>query len=199
LRHLLEAGVRTYLIFTETATKVVATEMPKGLLPALARSKVHARLNEREDLCAAASGVNVAPEALAHLRIFDNADLYAPIASGSEGATHMVVCPSSMGTVARIAQGVSSCLVERAADVMLKERRPLVVVPRETPFSLIHLRNLTSLAEAGAHVVPAMPAFYMKPSSMQDLIDFVVERALDALRIEVLGAAKTVRWNVRNL
>jgi 4-hydroxy-3-polyprenylbenzoate decarboxylase len=136
---------------------------------------------------------------LASLRLFDNDDLYAPIASGSEGATHMVVCPSSMGTLARIAHGVSGCLLERAADVMLKEKRRLVIVPRETPFSLIHLRNMTTLAEAGAHLVPAMPAFYMNPKSIDDLVTFVVERVSDGLGIDALAEGKRTRWNARSL
>lgn len=199
LRRLLAAGVRTYLVFSETGAKVVGTELRSGLLPALAKSPVRARLDERGELAEAAAAAGLPAEALRHLRLFDNADLYAPIASGSEGATHMAVIPSSMGTMARIAHGISANLVERAADVMLKERRTLVVVPRETPFSLIHLRNMTALAEAGAHLVPAMPAFYMNPKGIEDLVDFVVERVCDALRIEALREAKSVRWNVRSL
>ena len=199
LRRLLGTGVRTYVVFTGTGAKVVGTELRKGLLPALARCEQRARLEEREDLRAAATSAGLPPDALSELRLFSNEDLYAPIASGSEGATHMAVCPMSMGTLARIAHGISGCLVERAADVMLKERRPLVVVPRETPLSLIHLQNMVTLTQAGAHVVPAMPAFYMNPTSIDDLGWFVVERVCDALRIPRLSEGKGVRWNVRSL
>ncbi len=199
LRQLLLCGIRTYVVFTGTGKKVVNTELAQGLLPALAHSKVFARLHEQEPLRAAAQAAGLPPEALASLRLFDNDDLYAPIASGSEGATHMVVCPSSMGTLARIAHGVSGCLLERAADVMLKEKRRLVIVPRETPFSLIHLRNMTTLAEAGAHLVPAMPAFYMNPKSIDDLVTFVVERVSDGLGIDALAEGKRTRWNARSL
>jgi 4-hydroxy-3-polyprenylbenzoate decarboxylase len=92
----------------------------------------------------------------------------------------MFVAPCSMGTAARIASGVSTNLVERAADVMLKERRPLVVVPRETPLSTLHLRTLLALSELGVRVVPAMPAFYFRPRGVQDLVEFVVDRAVQA-------------------
>lgn len=108
----------------------------------------------------------------------------ATIASGSFRTSGMVVIPCSMATVAKLAAGLSSDLLERAADVHLKEGRPLVVVPRETPFSLIHLRNLTTLAEAGVRIVPAIPAWYHHPKSILDLVDFVVARALDQLGIE---------------
>ncbi|MGF1602250.1 MAG: flavin prenyltransferase UbiX [Thermosynechococcaceae cyanobacterium] len=108
----------------------------------------------------------------------------ANIASGSFRTLGMVVMPCSMSTVAKIAAGLSSSLLERAADVQLKEGRKLVLVPRETPFSLIHLRNLTTLAEAGARIVPAIPAWYHQPKTIEDLADFVVARALDQLDID---------------
>lgn len=111
-------------------------------------------------------------------------DVGARIASGSFRTEGMVVIPSSMSTVAKLAQGLSSDLLERAADVQIKEGRRLVVVPRETPFSLIHLRNLTALAEAGVRIVPAIPAWYHQPQTILDLVDFVVARALDQLDIE---------------
>jgi len=96
----------------------------------------------------------------------------------------MLVIPCSMSTVAKLAAGLSTDLLERAADVQLKEGRKLIVVPRETPFSLIHLRNLTTLAEAGARIVPAIPAWYHHPQTIEDLVDFVVARALDQLDID---------------
>ncbi|MCM1985296.1 flavin prenyltransferase UbiX [Lyngbya confervoides] len=111
-------------------------------------------------------------------------DVGASIASGSYRTLGMLVIPCSMSTVAKLAQGLSGGLLERAADVQLKEGRKLVVVPRETPFSLIHLRNLTALAEAGARIVPAIPAWYHNPQSIEDLVDFVVARALDQFELD---------------
>jgi 4-hydroxy-3-polyprenylbenzoate decarboxylase len=128
------------------------------------------------------------------LRVFRSDDLFAPVASGSSAPTAMVVLPCSMGSLARIAHGMSSNLLERAADVCLKQKRTLVVCPRETPLSAIHLRNMLTLAEVGAHVVPPMPAFYQKPESVEDLVDFVVGRVL-----EVLGLPHELYrpWNKR--
>lgn len=113
-------------------------------------------------------------------------DVGATLASGSFRTLGMLVIPCSMSTVAKLAAGLSSDLLERAADVQLKENRPLVIVPRETPFSLIHLRNLTTLAEAGARIVPAIPAWYHNPQTIEDLVDFVVARALDQLDIDCI-------------
>lgn len=112
-------------------------------------------------------------------------DITARPASGSQVPDAMLVIPCSMGTLGRIAAGLSSNLLERAADVMLKERRPLVLVPRETPLSALHLCNMTTLAELGARVVPAMPAFYTEPRSIEDMIAFVVDRALQAADLDV--------------
>jgi flavin prenyltransferase len=111
-------------------------------------------------------------------------DFQAGIASGSFLTAGMVVCPCSMGTAAAIAHGLSQNLIHRAADVHLKERRPLILVPRETPLHLIQLRNLTACAEAGAVLLPAMPAFYTRPQSLQDAIDFIVGRICDQLGVE---------------
>lgn len=108
------------------------------------------------------------------------------IASGSFRTLGMVIIPCSMSTVGKIAAGLSSDLLERAADVQIKEGKPLVVVPRETPFSLIHLRNLTALAEAGVKIVPAIPAWYHHPKTIEDLVDFVVARTLDTLDIDCI-------------
>jgi 4-hydroxy-3-polyprenylbenzoate decarboxylase len=112
------------------------------------------------------------------------ADVSASLASGSYRTQGMIVMPCSMATIAKIAHGFSSDLLERAADVQIKEGRRLVLVPRETPFSLIHLRNMTLLAEAGVRIVPAIPAWYHQPQSILDLVDFVVARALDQLDID---------------
>jgi len=114
----------------------------------------------------------------------DYRDFRAGIASGSFLTGGMVICPCSMGTVAAIAHGLSQNLIHRAADVHLKERRRLVLVPRETPLNLVQLRNLTACVEAGAVVLPAMPAFYTRPRSLQDAVDFIVGRICDHLGIE---------------
>ena len=126
------------------------------------------------------------------VELFDNADRGATPASGSAPGRGMVICPCSMGTISAIAQGSSRSLVERAADVALKERRHLIVVPRETPLSLIHLRNLAAVAEAGGVVLPAAPGFYHRPESIGDLVDFVVQRVLDHMGVEVSLAR---RWD----
>jgi len=118
------------------------------------------------------------------LRCHPWGDVGANIASGSFRTVGMVIMPCSMSTVGKLAAGLSSDLLERAADVQLKEGRPLVLVPRETPFSLIHLRNLTTLAEAGTRIVPAIPAWYHNPQTIEDLVDFVVARTLDQLNID---------------
>jgi flavin prenyltransferase len=125
-------------------------------------------------------------ETLGKLTCHPWSDVGATIASGSFRTLGMLVMPCSMSTVAKIAAGMSSDLLERAADVQLKEGRQLVVVPRETPFSLIHLRNLTALAEAGARIVPAIPAWYHNPQTIEDLVDFVVARALDQFEIDCI-------------
>jgi 4-hydroxy-3-polyprenylbenzoate decarboxylase len=116
---------------------------------------------------------------------YSDDDRGAKPASGSQRTAGMVVCPCSMGTVAAIAGGTSRSLVERAADVTLKERRPLLLVPRETPLSLVHLRNLTAVTEAGAVVMPAAPGFYHKPTRVEELVDFIVQRVLDHLGLEI--------------
>jgi len=117
-----------------------------------------------------------APE---RLKVRDINDLWAPEASGSAAPDAMIVAPCSMGTLGRIASGISGNLPERAADVMLKESRPLILVPRETPLSAIHLENMLKLCRAGARIVPAMPAFYHQPQTMEALVDFVVGKVLD--------------------
>jgi 4-hydroxy-3-polyprenylbenzoate decarboxylase len=127
--------------------------------------------------------VGADPTAYGH-RTWNPSDFTAPFASGSARYDGMIVVPCSAGSAARIAHGLSTDLVGRAADVMLKERRPLVLIVRETPFSLIHLRNLTQLAEAGAVVMPASPGFYHRPTTVQEMVDHVVARALDRLGVE---------------
>jgi len=126
------------------------------------------------------------------LRCHRWSDVGATIASGSYRTRGMIVMPASMSTVSKIAAGLSSDLLERAADVQIKEGKPLVLVPRETPFSLIHLRNMTALAEAGVAIVPAIPAWYHNPQTIEDLVDFVVARSLDRLDIDCVPLR---RWD----
>lgn len=118
------------------------------------------------------------------IRVAYAGDMFDAIASGSHRFDAMIVAPASMGFCGSVAHGLALDLPERAADVCLKEKRPLVIMPRETPMSVIHLRNLTTLAEAGAHVVPAMPAFYQRPESVDDLVGFVVGKTMDVLGVE---------------
>ncbi|HXW97491.1 MAG TPA: flavin prenyltransferase UbiX [Gemmatimonadales bacterium] len=123
--------------------------------------------------------------------VYADEDRGARPASGSTKSRAMVICPCSMGTVAAIAGGTSRSLVERAADVALKERRKLILVPRETPLSLVHLRNLTAVTEAGAVVLPAAPGFYHRPTEIAQLVDFIVQRVLDHLGLDIEVAP---RW-----
>lgn len=141
---------------------------------------------ESEDALRAATGGDWST-----VTLFPDDDRGAIPASGSAPAAGMVICPCSMGTVAALAHGTSRSLVERAGDVTLKERRPLIVVPRETPLSLIHLRNLTALAEAGATVIPAAPGFYHRPAKVDDLVDFIVQRIVDQMGVD---ADVAPRW-----
>lgn len=124
------------------------------------------------------------------LKLFSDKDRGATPASGSAPSRGMVVCPCSMGTLASVAQGTTRSLIERAADVCLKERRTLILVPRETPYSMIHLENMLRLTRAGAMVLPASPGFYHRPKGVEDLIDFVVGRIAAHLGIEGIGP----RW-----
>ena len=118
------------------------------------------------------------------VKLYSDKDRGATPASGSAASRGMVVCPCSMGTLASIAQGTTRSLIERAADVALKERRTLILVPRETPYSLIHLENMTRLTQAGALILPASPGFYNRPAQISDLVDFVVGRILAHLGVQ---------------
>jgi len=118
------------------------------------------------------------------LTVFGREDWMSPVASGSNPADAMAVCPCSMGTLGALAAGLADNLIERAADVMLKERRTLVLVPRETPLSAIHLENMLKLSRAGAVILPPSPGFYGHPRTIEDLVDFVVARVLDQLGVE---------------
>src|SRR5262245_48018471 len=169
LEILLRAGRTVHLVISPAATEVMQREL--GVTIDLNRFVPAVLLGPQ---CVEVSRLNYH-----HFR-----DFQAGIASGSFLTAGMVVCPCSMGTVAAIAHGVSENLIHRAADVHLKERRKLVLVPRETPLGIIQLRNLATVAEAGAVVLPAMPAFYTLPKTVDDMIDFVVGRVCDQLGVE---------------
>lgn len=120
-------------------------------------------------------------------RVWEKNDFMAPFASGSSSYGALIICPCSMGTVGRIAGGISNDLVTRAADVMLKERRKLICVVRETPYSLVHLRNMTAVTEAGGIICPATPSFYSRPDSIEAVVNTVVERVLQLAGLETHG------------
>lgn len=169
-RALLAAGVRLTVLVSDTGFGVIREETGLDL-----------RGGSGDVAAALAEHLGAREGELAY---FAEDDFFAPVASGSSAPAAMVVCPCSMGTLARIAGGNSGTLIERCADVMIKERRPLVLVPRETPLSEIHLANMLRLARMGVHIVPAMPAFYHRPESVDGLVDFMVGKVLDVLGIE---------------
>ena len=169
LECLLAAGRRVYLLYSPAA-QIVAKQECDLTLPAQPR--------EATRVLAARYGARDG-----QLAVFGREDWMAPVASGSNPADAMAVCPCTMGTLGAIAHGLADNLIERAADVMLKERRPLVLVPRETPLSAIHLANMLTLAQAGAVILPPAPGFYARPQSVGDLVDFVVARVLDQLGV----------------
>lgn len=142
------------------------------------------RLLQEESGISSVDELRAATGDWSRVELYDSLDRGATPASGSAPSRGMVICPCSMGTLASIAAGTSRNLVERAADVALKERRPLILVPRETPLSLVHLTNMTRLTRAGATIMPAAPGFYTGPQSIDDLVDFVVARVLDHLGVE---------------
>lgn len=171
LEVLLCAGRTVHLTISPAATAVLATECERTL--------DLQRFTPEPLLGSVATAIDCS-----RLRYHHYQDFQAGIASGSFLTGGMVICPCSMGTVAAIAQGISTNLIHRAADVHLKERRKLILVPRETPLGLIGLRNLTTVSEAGAIVLPAMPAFYTRPQTISDMVDFVVSRICDQLGVE---------------
>lgn len=169
LECLLTAGCRVQLLYSQVAQIVARQEMDLEL-PSRA-SEVQSMLRERY---AAQPG---------ELFVYGRDEWFAPVASGSNAPDAMVVCPCTMGTLAAIAQGLASRLIERAADVAIKEGRKLILVPRETPFSAIHLENMLRLSRAGVVILPPSPGFYHHPQHIDDLIDFVVARILDQLAV----------------
>lgn len=170
LECLVAANYRVYLLYSSAARVVLDTEV--GLKvpgsPDAASKWFQERYQARDG----------------QITVFGKEQWFSPVASGSAAPKQMVVCPCSTGTLAAISQGMSDNLIERAADVVIKERGQLIMVPRETPFSTIHLQNMLSLSQQGVTIMPAAPGFYHKPESINDLIDFLVGRILDHLGID---------------
>ena len=179
LECLLEAGCKVQLLYSQ-ASQVVAKQELNFELPSRPSEAKAALLARYPTTTETTAGPRVNPENLA---VFGREEWFAPVASGSNPPDAMVVCPCSMGTLAAIAQGLADNLIERAADVVLKEGRKLILVPRETPFSSIHLENMLRLSRAGAVILPPSPGFYHHPQSVQDIVDFVVARVMDQIGI----------------
>ncbi len=166
---LLAADQRVWLLYSQAAHIVAKQELDLVLPP---------RAQDAEHLFA--ERYKAKP---GQLKVFGREDWFAPVASGSNPGDAMVICPCSMGTLAAVAAGLADNLIERAADVMLKERKKLVLVPRETPLSAIHLENMLRLTRSGAVILPANPGFYHRPAQVADVVDFVVARVLDQLGV----------------
>ncbi|RZA09982.1 MAG: UbiX family flavin prenyltransferase [Moraxellaceae bacterium] len=170
LQQLIAAQCRVYLLISQAAQVVIRTETD-FVLPD--------DIKEHESFWQTLSGAQPG-----QLRLLAKDDWFAPVASGSSSPASMVICPASGGCLSAIACGASNNLIERAADVALKERRQLILVPRETPYSQVHLENMLKLTQMGAIILPASPGFYQKPKTIADLVDFVVARILAQLEIE---------------
>jgi 4-hydroxy-3-polyprenylbenzoate decarboxylase len=167
---LIVANARVYLLYSQAAHVVAKQELGIALPP---------RASDAEHLFSERFSAK-----RGQLRVFGREDWFAPVASGSNPPDAMVICPCTVGTLAAVAAGLSDNLIERAADVALKEGRKLILVPRETPFSSVHLENMLKLSRAGAVILPANPGFYHAPKSVADLVDFIVARILDHLGIK---------------
>ncbi|MBP0118253.1 MAG: UbiX family flavin prenyltransferase [Candidatus Nitrotoga sp.] len=170
LECLLQGGQRVHLVYSQAA-QIVAKQELDFVFPS--------RPQDAEIVLLERLG-----KFSGELRVFGRDDWFAPMASGSNPGDAMVICPCTMGTLAAVSTGLSDDLITRAADVMLKEGRPLILVPRETPLSAIHLENMLRLSRAGATILPPNPGFYYHPKSVQDLVDFVVARILDHLGVD---------------
>ncbi len=170
LEYLLQSGIKVYFLLSQPAQMVLHTETDWRLpsKTSAIQDQICERFNVDKNL----------------LQVFGQEQWTAPIASGSHRSQAMVVCPCTAGTLANIAAGTSRNLLDRAADVMLKEQRKLILVVRETPFSIIHLQNMLKLAQQGVVILPANPGFYNKADSIDDLVDFIVARILDHLGID---------------
>ena len=167
---LLRAGIRVYLLISQAGQVVIRMETDLEL---------PAQTKEAESFLSERFAANPG-----QLRVFGRQEWTAPVASGSHPSDAMVICPCTSGTLGRVAAGLSGSLIERAADVSLKERRPLILVVRETPLTSIQLENMLRLTQAGAIIMPASPGFYGHPTCLADLIDFMVARVLDHLGIQ---------------
>ena len=181
LEQLLAHQQRVYLLYSQVAQIVARQEMDLTLPSSPKEAESY--FNQRYQL----------PDG--QLRVYGREEWFAPVASGSNPADAMVICPCTMGTLAAIAAGLNQKLIERAADVMLKENRPLILVPREMPFSTIHLGNMLKLARSGVTIMPANPGFYQHPKTIEDMVDFVVARILDHLKI---SHSLIPRWGEKN-
>lgn len=170
LECLVAANYQVYVLYSSAARVVFDTEVDLKL-PSSPEKASHMLVDK----------FNAKPE---QIIVFGKEQWFSPVASGSAAPKDMIVCPCSMGTLAAISQGMSDNLIERAADVVIKERGNLIIVPRETPFSTIHLKNMLTLSQMGITIMPAAPGFYHQPQSINDLIDFMVGRILDHLNIE---------------
>ncbi len=170
LQCLLAANCKVYLMLSSAAEVVIRTETDLDL---------PADFEQQQDFL---NEIFSADEE--QLQLLAKDDWFSPVASGSSSPSSMVVCPASGGTLSAIAHGASNNLIERAADVALKERRQLILVPREAPYSQIHLENMLKLTQMGAVIIPASPGFYMQPQTINELIDFIVARILDQLGVE---------------
>jgi 4-hydroxy-3-polyprenylbenzoate decarboxylase len=170
LECLIAANVQVYLLCSSAARIVFDTEV--GLKLPASPDAASRMLTEKFS----AQGEQIT--------VFGKEQWFSPVASGSAAPKKMIVCPCSTGTLASISQGISDNLIERAADVVIKERGQLILVPRETPFSTIHLQNMLTLSQLGVTIMPAAPGFYHQPKSINDLIDFMVGRMLDHLGID---------------
>ena len=177
LECLLAASCRVQLLYSQVAQIVARQEMGLELPSRAAETEAFFR-----DRFGGLPG---------SLEVYGREEWFAPVASGSNPPDAMIVCPCTMATLAAIAQGLASNLIERAADVVLKEGRKLILVPRETPFSLIHLENMLRLSRAGAIILPPNPGFYHHPQTVDDLVDFIVARLLDQIGV---GHALMRRW-----
>ncbi|SHO54857.1 flavin prenyltransferase UbiX [Vibrio quintilis] len=181
LQHLLAADYQVYLLISSAARVVLATE--QGVKLPASPEKTHEILVDY---------MQCRPQQLV---VCGKEDWFSPVASGSAAPKQMVVCPCSAGSLAAIAYGMSDNLIERAADVVIKERGQLLLVVRETPFSTIHLENMLKLSQAGVTIMPASPGFYTQPESVEDMIDFMVGRISDHLGIE---QTMVPRWGYDN-